>query len=143
MGNKNSGRQPGDGPDQRRQMSLVCGTGVPTKPPGLPKDVSDAWDWIERMVAGVVFEQDTLTIQMAAECWVDHCDYVILKRDNKHDLEEFDRLVRAQLAIDRQLNALFDRLGLNPKARQTLRVPRETAGEKDDLEQLMAEREGG
>ncbi|NBW09959.1 MAG: hypothetical protein EBR82_18230 [Caulobacteraceae bacterium] len=118
-------------------MSLVCGTGVPVKPCGLPDAVSTAWDWIERMAAGVVFEQDGWAIQMAAEQWVRHGEYERLIADNSHDMDEFDRLVRAQLAVDRQLNALFDRLGLNPKARQTLRVPRESVSEPDEFERML------
>lgn len=122
---------------KKRSAVSVCGSGVPEKPKGISPEMSAHWDRVAELTSGSAFSQDSLAMEEIAEMLTIRDKLAAVIRLNPADLDT----VRTRLAVGRQLGALFSKFGLTPRDRQVLLVPREDE-EKDDLEQLMAEREG-
>jgi hypothetical protein len=121
---------------KKRNAVSVCGSGEPIKPSGISPDVSAAWDRVVEVTEGTTFSQDSLAIEEMADLLAMRDTLRNQIKANPADLD----IVRTRLAVGRGLTAMFAKFGLTPRDRQVLLVPRED-DEKDDLEQLMAERE--
>jgi hypothetical protein len=140
MGGPGSGSLPDNDqsrPGRKRKAALaVVGTGVPEKPDKLPVDVSDAWDMLASLTAGVTFSQDSLLIESTARLWVRVQTLAKLLDSNPADIE----LNRVSLAVERQLMTSLGKLGLTPRDRQVLLVPQDEKRDLDPFEQLLAKR---
>jgi len=143
MGGRGSGSFPDDGSTHRGGRSkkaavVVTGNGVPVCPSDLSESVKQYWWQVADQVQGVAFEQDSDAITEMA--W-------LMYRQNEYRqgflANPTDEVAnRTSLAIGRAIKDLWVQFGMTPRSRQVLLVPRED-DEQDDLEQLMAEREGG
>ena len=141
MGGPGSGSLPGNDwsrPGRKKRSAVaVAGTGTPQKPEGLPDAVSAAWDRLCELTAGVTFSQDSSAILMAAR--------LIVRQDaiaEKLDLAPADiGLNRTSLAIGRALLILLGKLGLTPRDRQVLIVPRDEVIPEGRLETLLRRRD--
>tara|TARA_R110000868_G_scaffold10752_4_gene52191 strand:- start:73 stop:498 length:426 start_codon:yes stop_codon:yes gene_type:complete len=139
MGGPGSGSFP-DNPNHRGGRSKkaavqVCGTGVPIKPDDMLHEVSEIWNRVYDLVAGVAFEQDSDAVAELA--W-------LLWRQGKLREALYVRpldidLNKQSLAIGRSLNTLLFQFGLTPRSRQVLLVPKEEAKEVDPFDALKAE----
>ena len=122
---------------KKRSAVAVCGSGVPEKPKDISPEMSAHWDRVSELVSGSAFSQDSLAMEEIAEMLTIRDRLSGVVSANPSDLDA----IRTRLAVGRQLGALFSKFGLTPRDRQVLLVPRED-DEADDLEKLMAEREG-
>lgn len=114
----------------------VAGSGVPQRPETLSEAESKVWDSLVEITRGVTFEQDSLALA--------ECSRLIVRQEAFHDAlrnkPTDETLNRLSLAVGRSLSAALTQLGLTPRARQLLVVPRADEPEQDELERLMAER---
>jgi len=138
MGGAGSGRV--NEPRGRKPKAAVnvVGSGVPCPATELPADVQASFDRLAQLTSGTTFSQDSIAIELAARLMVRSSkldDAITAKPDDAE-------LHRLSLAIGRQLMALLGKFGLTPRDRQVLLVPRDDSPEMDDLERLMAERDG-
>jgi len=115
----------------------VTGSGVPQRPDNFTEAESKAWDWLVETTRGVTFEQDSVAIA--------ECARLIVRQDAFHEALRTkptdETLNRLSLSVGRSLSAAFTQLGLTPRSRQLLIVPRADKSEQDELERLMAERD--
>lgn len=139
MGGPGSGRQPEDslsGGRKKRTAMAVCGTGLPDRPEGVSDAVLLAWDELNGLVAGVAFSQDSVILVEAAQLLARQRAFHAALEKYPTDID----LNRVSLAIGRQLHAVLGKLGLTPRDRQVLLVPRPDEGPKDPLALLREKR---
>lgn len=135
MGNPNSGWKSTAG---RKAKSAVAveGIGVPEKPTGLPSDVSEAWDVLVTLTSGVCFSQDA---ELLLECATLQVRQAAFRRELS--LKPTDpELNRLSLAIGRALLVALGKLGLTPRDRQILLIPRPEQDEDPDPIQALIKR---
>ena len=110
----------------------VCGTGVPTMPNGLSADVQRAFQELVELTSGVTFQQDSRILLEGARLIARQDKFAVaLETDPTND-----ELNRLSLAIGRQLTTVLGKLGLTPRDRQVLLIPRTEEVEDDPLEIL-------
>lgn len=103
-------------------FSGVVGTGAPELPAGLPPDVVREWRNLVELTAGVTYEQDsTALLQLARLIVRNEAVVKLLDSDVAND-----KLNATQLSIGRQMMALYAKLGLTPRDRQTLIRPKKS-----------------
>jgi hypothetical protein len=108
-------------------------------PDGLPADVQQAWQRIAEMTSGVTFSQDSIAITEAARLavWKDKLSQCV--ETNPADLE----LGKMALSVGRQLLVVMAKLGLTPRDRQSLVVPRKDEPESKSRLAQLRERQSG
>lgn len=111
----------------------VCGTGVPAMPSGLSADVQKCFQELVELTSGVTFQQDSRIVLEGARLMARQDKFAVaLETDPTND-----DLNRLSLAIGRQLAAVLGKLGLTPRDRQILLIPRnDDEAEDDPLEVL-------
>jgi len=144
MGGTGSGKFD-DGIDRggRRPRSAinVCGVGLPEMPDDLPPDVQREWHRLLALTSGVTFSQDADIIVEVANWTVEQRELRKLIRTHRHDVEAYDKLSRLSLAVGRHLLTGLGKLGLDPRSRQALLIPKkEEAKSKTRLEQIRDRR---
>ena len=121
MGGLGSGSLPDhSGGRKKKQAVAVEGVGVPEKPDGLPSDVSTAWDSLVSLTSGVCFSQDA---ELLLECSTLKVRQDAFRRALSVNPTDID-LNRMSLAVGRALLLALGKLGLTPRDRQVLLVPR-------------------
>ena len=123
----------------KKSAVAVCGTGIPEMPDGLPADVQQAWQRIAEMTSGVTFSQDSMAITEAARLavWKDKLSQCV--ETNPADLV----LGKMALSVGRQLLVVMAKLGLTPRDRQSLVVPRKDEPESKSRLAQLRERQSG
>ena len=117
-------------------FSGVIGTGVPELPSGVPPDVVREWQNLVELTAGVTYEQDSSALLQLARLIVRNESVVKLLEATPSN----DKLNSVSLAIGRQMMALYAKLGLTPRDRQTLIRPKKSDEPKpmSRFDQLLA-----
>ncbi len=117
--------------------SPVCGSGVPTRPDSLTGETAAAFDELAALTAGVAFSQDSQLIELAASLLTRSRALQRRLADKPDDID----LNRVALAVERQLLVALGKLGLTPRDRQVLVVPKMESNEpKDPLATLLERR---
>lgn len=130
MGGPGSGwRSENVGPGRKKKIAIaVEGIGLPQKPEGLPAAVGKAWDELVSLTSGVCFSQDAELLLECATLQVRQAAFRAALADDPLD-EDLNRL---SLAVGRALLTALGKLGLTPRDRQNLLVPRPDTAEDDD-----------
>lgn len=128
--NRGQGRKP-------KTSVGVCGTGVPEMPKSVSKEVKAAWDKIVELTSGVTFSQDSIAILEAARLMARQEWFAVALEEDPLN----DDLNRLSLAVGRQLNMILGQLGLTPRARQSLLIPKKDEPEKKSRLQQLRERQ--
>lgn len=130
--NRGQGRKP-------KAAIGVCGTGIPEMPNGLSKDVKAAWNQLIELTSGVTFSQDSIAILEAARLMARQEWFAVALEEDPLN----DDLNRLSLAVGRQLNMILGQLGLTPRARQSLLIPKKDEPEKKSRLQELRDRQAG
>lgn len=140
MGGLGSGSVPSNSSSRagRKKKTAVAveGTGLPEKPQGLPKDVGAAWDTLVALTSGVCFSQDA---ELLLECATLKVRQDAFRRALSVKPTD-DELNRTSLAVGRALLTALAKLGLTPRDRQLLLVPRPEAEPDDPIANLLEAR---
>lgn len=138
MGGPGSGSAPNNsfGAGRKKKMAVaVVGTGKPMMPDGLPDAVQQEWHRLVGLTAGVTFEQDSDALLEAARLVVRQRQLAELLDANPGDLDT----QRVSLAVGRALLIVLAKLGMTPRDRQVLLVPRDESS-SDPIQDLLARR---
>jgi hypothetical protein len=106
-------------------------------PKSVSKEVKAAWDKIVELTSGVTFSQDSIAILEAARLMARQEWFAVALEEDPLN----DDLNRLSLAVGRQLNMILGQLGLTPRARQSLLIPKKDEPEKKSRLQQLRERQ--